>query len=246
MSITSMGSLSGQDTLLASWQALARASAGARMARTQTTIAAVFPAWLPLNNAILLGEPSSLRAAAAAVELKRLYASAGVESWALWLPSWAASLGAADEVAVVPGLHRDTTTLVMELSLSQASAEPDGLVRTSIAAATQATDEPVPAGDLPRPDDDTGLDAWVMVQDGLAVAGAWSLIDGTDCGIYAVGTVPQWRRRGLARALMLAVLGDAYRQGARTATLQSTPMGEPLYASLGFEPVGRYDEWVPA
>ena len=55
-----------------------------------------------------------------------------------------------------------------------------------------------------------------------------------------------FRRRGLARGLMQGVLGDAYRRGARTATLQSTPMGVPLYRSLGFEPVGRYDEWVPA
>ncbi len=85
-----------------------------------------------------------------------------------------------------------------------------------------------------------------MVRDGLAVAGAWSLVAGTDCGLYAVATAPAWRRRGLARALMRGVLGDAYRRGARTASLQSTPMGEPLYASLGFSPVGRYDEWVPA
>jgi len=85
-----------------------------------------------------------------------------------------------------------------------------------------------------------------MVRDGLAVAGAWSLIEDTDCGIYAVATVPEWRRRGVARALMQGVLGDAYRRGARTATLQSTPMGVPLYTSMGFTPVGRYEEWVPA
>jgi predicted acetyltransferase len=90
------------------------------------------------------------------------------------------------------------------------------------------------------------LQGWVIVRDGYAVAGAWSLIEGTDCGIYTVATIPQWRRRGLARALMRSVLGDAYRHGARTATLQSTPMGEPLYTSLGFEPVGRYEEWVLA
>jgi len=40
------------------------------------------------------------------------------------------------------------------------------------------------------------------------------------------------------------VLADAQRRGARTATLQSTRMGLPLYESLGFEPVGRYEEWV--
>jgi hypothetical protein len=42
------------------------------------------------------------------------------------------------------------------------------------------------------------------------------------------------------------VLADAYRCSARTATLQSTPMGQPLYESLGFQAVGRYEEWVSA
>jgi GNAT superfamily N-acetyltransferase len=103
-----------------------------------------------------------------------------------------------------------------------------------------------PSGNYPPPASDTGLQGRVIVRDGLAVAGAWSLVENGDCGIYAVETTPRWRRRGLARTLRQSVLGDAYRHGARTATLQSTPMGEPLYISLGFEPVGRYAEWVPA
>jgi predicted acetyltransferase len=75
--------------------------------------------------------------------------------------------------------------------------------------------------------------------------GAWTYHHGRDVGVYAVGTVPEWRGRGLARALVLHALADAYRHGARTASLQSTPMGEPLYRSLGFRPAGRYEEWVP-
>jgi GNAT superfamily N-acetyltransferase len=236
--------LSGQDTLLASWRALADLSPGARLVRTQSTIAAVFPAWAPLNNAILLAQPSSTTAATAAAELKYLYRSAGVDAWALWLPSAVTTLDGADEVAVVGGMRRDTTTLVMQRELTGGTPEAEGVIRTSVDAAGRAGDEPVAAADLEAPDDGSPLDAWVIVRDGLAVAGAWSLVDGVDCGIYAVGTSPTWRRRGLARALMLTVLGDAYRRGARTATLQSTAMGEPLYASLGFSPTGRYDEWV--
>lgn len=247
MSTVSMTPLSGQGTLVASWKALARSSLDARVVRTKTAVAAIFPAWAPLNNAILLDEPSSLTAAAAtAAELNQLYGSAGVDSWAMWLPASATSLGASDHVAVVGGMRRDTTTLVMQLAPVNPWPEPEGIVRTSIAAAGQAGDEPVLGVDLPEPDHGVGLDAWVMVRDGLAVAGAWSVIEGTDCGIYAVGTVPVWRRRGLATGLMHGILGDAYRRGARTATLQATPMGEPLYRSLGFEPVGRYEEWVQA
>jgi GNAT superfamily N-acetyltransferase len=245
MTPTTATALPGQDTLLASWRELARQSPGASLVPTASAIAAVFPAWTPLNNAIVLAEPSPQNATAAAGGLAVVYREAGVSSWAMWLPSSAASLAEPDQVTGVDGMRRDETTLVMELALTHAPPSADGIVRTSVDAAGRAGDDPIVASELP-PQADSGLQGWVIVRDGLAVAGAWSLIDGSDCGIYAVSTPPPWRRRGLARALMQGVLADAYGQGARTATLQSTPMGEPLYTSLGFEPVGRYEEWVPA
>jgi hypothetical protein len=241
-----MTPLRGQGTLLASWRELARQSPGAGLLPTPSTIAAVFPAWAPLNNAILLTEPSSQNVAVAAAELKGVYGRAGITAWALWLPSSAASLSAPDQVTGVDGMRRDESTLVMELALTHAPPVAEGVIRTSVDAAGRAGDDPIPSSQLPPPSADTGLQGWVIVRDGLAVAGAWSLVEGGDCGILAVATVAQWRRRGLARALMQSVLADAHRRGARTATLQSTPMGEPLYTSLGFEPVGRYEEWVPA
>ena len=41
------------------------------------------------------------------------------------------------------------------------------------------------------------------------------------------------------------VLADAWERDARSATLQSTEMAQPLYAGLGFVAAGRYEEWVP-
>ena len=233
--------LPGQDTLLASWSALAQLSPGARVIRSRTTDTAVFPSWTPLNNAILLNAHDG---AAAASHLMSVYADAGVDVWALWMPSRVTDLDAPDAVLEVGDLKRDTTTLVMQVALPPGLRDHHGVVRTSIATASRATDEPIPAADLGHPDHVPGLSAWVMVHDGLAVAGAWSFLHGSDCGMYAVGTVPEWRRRGLARSLLEHVLADAQGRGARTATLQSTRMGQPLYQSLGFEPVGRYEEWI--
>ena len=88
------------------------------------------------------------------------------------------------------------------------------------------------------------LDGWVLIHDQVAVAGAWSFLHDRDCGLYAVGTVPGWRRQGFARALVEHVLAHAQLRGARTASLQSTRMGQPLYESLGFQPAGRYEEWA--
>ena len=235
--------LPGQETLFGSWGALARLSSHARLVHSPAAVAAVFPSWVPLNNAIVLKSDDGA-AAAAAPQLAKAYAEAGVDVWALWVPSLATDLDAPDHVQEVGRLKRDTTTLVMQASLSDERRLHDGVVRTSIAAITRVGDEPVPVADLGPPGMDPGLDGWVMVQDDVAVTGTWSFLHQKDCGVYAVGTLPAWRRRGLARSLVEHVLADAQRRGARTATLQSTRMGQRLYESLDFEPVGRYEEWI--
>ena len=242
--------LAGQETLLASWRALAQTSAGARLTESAGSVAAVFPAWEPLNNAILLTTTDSaaadLSAAASQVapNLADLYADAGVRTWALWLPSPLADLDTPDAVRRVDGLTRDTTTLVMQASLRPGRSRHDGVVRASLSAAIRAGDEPVPVADLGAPEETPGLTAWVMLQDDAAVASAWTFRHGTDCGVYAVATVPGWRRRGLATGLLQHVLAVAEDDGARTATLQSTRMAVHLYASLGFVAAGRYEEWA--
>ena len=67
---------------------------------------------------------------------------------------------------------------------------------------------------------------------------------GTDCGIYNVGTLEHARRRGLGTALTVAHLYDALDRGCRTASLQSTPMAERVYAAVGFRDLGRILEYT--
>jgi ribosomal protein S18 acetylase RimI-like enzyme len=78
----------------------------------------------------------------------------------------------------------------------------------------------------------------------LATAIAFDL--DADCGIYNVGTLEQGRRRGLGTALTVAHLSDARRRGCRSASLQSTPMAESVYAAVGFRDLGRILEYVAA
>jgi predicted GNAT family acetyltransferase len=66
-----------------------------------------------------------------------------------------------------------------------------------------------------------------------------------DCGIYNVGTVEAYRRRGLATALTARMLRDAAARGCTTASVQATPMAEGVYASAGFRDLGRYLEYTP-
>lgn len=235
--------LPGQETLLACWSALAQLSPGARLVFSPLAVAAVFPSWEPLNNAILQRANNDSDAAVAASQLRAVYNSADVGGWALWIPRHGVDLDAPDE-RTVDGLERDTTTLVMKARLSATLRQHDSVVRASISAVGRIGDDPVNAGDLGIPEGVPRLAGWAMVQEGLAVCGAWTYLHDDDCGIFAVETVPEWRRRGLARALVEHALSDAWRRGARTATLQSTRMAQGLYESFGFESAGRYEEWI--
>jgi ribosomal protein S18 acetylase RimI-like enzyme len=234
--------LTGEETLIACWSALAGLSPNARVTRSPTATVAVFPSWTPMNNAIVADNHDAV---ATASELRGVYANAGVGVWALWLPSAARDFDAADEIHEVGTLERDTTTLVMRAVLSQHSRLHEGVARISLSALDRiANDEPVPVNELGEPELVPGLSMWAMIRDDVAVACVYTFIHGDDCGVYAVATLPAWRRRGFARSLLEHVLTDAAQRGARTASLQSTRIGQPLYLSLGFEPVGRYEEWI--
>jgi GNAT superfamily N-acetyltransferase len=62
-------------------------------------------------------------------------------------------------------------------------------------------------------------------------------------GIYDMGVAEAERRRGLGRALTLAVLELGRRAGCRVATLNATPEGELLYRKLAFRSVGVAQTW---
>src|SRR5262245_10603457 len=236
--------LPGQDTLISCWTALATLSPHAEVICSRSSVAAVFPYWEPLNNAIAV-EPLEVEPMLEC-EIQRLaaaYATVGIASWAYWIPSGALTFDARDEIGLRT-VERDTTTLVMTALLERQFCPHAEVVRTSVFSAVQASDGAFPVADLGAPDGVPGLDAWVLIEDGMAVAGAWTFRHGDDCGVYGVGTLPEWRRRGVARRLMEHALDDAAQSGARSAAREATGMGQPLYESLGFAPAGRYEEWL--
>lgn len=52
--------------------------------------------------------------------------------------------------------------------------------------------------------------------------------------VQYMATEPRYRRRGLARAVVEAILEWLEARGVRNVELHATPDGEPLYRSLGF------------
>lgn len=69
----------------------------------------------------------------------------------------------------------------------------------------------------------------------VAFCSCWLVFD--ELHIHSVAVRPDWRRRGIARLLMVEVLRAAAREGAGRATLEvrrSNQAARGLYAGLGF------------
>ena len=83
--------------------------------------------------------------------------------------------------------------------------------------------------------------------DGEVVALGASAVDGDWAGIFGMRTLPDHRRKGLARRILGALLAEAQALGARQAYLQVEADNAPaiaLYSGLGFTPAYGYRYWV--
>lgn len=78
---------------------------------------------------------------------------------------------------------------------------------------------------------------------GLPAAGGLVVLDGELAGLFALRTAVPFRRQGLGRRLIQALMAWACHQGAGLAYLQVEEANGParaLYAALGFTPAYRY------
>ena len=69
--------------------------------------------------------------------------------------------------------------------------------------------------------------------------GAGDLVLGPEAIVLNVYVEPAWRRRGVARALMRALLDDLAARGVRRIVLHASPDGRRLYERLGFAPTNE-------
>lgn len=78
---------------------------------------------------------------------------------------------------------------------------------------------------------------------GEAVAAASLLFYAGVAGIYSVTTLPQARRRGIARAMVTRAIQEARSAGYRIVVLSPTEMGEGIYRRLGFREYTRIQHY---
>jgi len=226
----------GAETLIASWEAYARAAPGAHVRRLPDIAAGVFPCEPErgiYNNVIV-------ERAAALDEVEAIYDVAGVERFAVWVHDSDDATRAAVESR---GYVFDSSTRAMARELADLPPEPSPIDAAPLAWPGYLAMFELPAtllaGDMAE------FRLLAARVDGADVAAAMAFDHQGDCGIYNVGTLEAHRRRGLATALMKLMLRDAAARGCSTASVQATQMAEGVYASVGFRDLGRYLEYVP-
>ncbi|HET7476917.1 MAG TPA: GNAT family N-acetyltransferase [Dermatophilaceae bacterium] len=234
----------GVETLLASWAEISRGSPAAALLRGAGVAAAVFPAAperTVYNNA-LLARGLGAKARRTAIEaMQAKYAAAGIGHYAAWVHDSDPRLGADLEDR---GFAHQETTRAMGMSLRDASIPDLGVELGPAEWAAYLRLLDLPPGFL-RGADPAAFSVLVARSAGQSVATAMAFDHDGDCGLYNVTTVASARRRGVGTALTAAHLRDALARGCSTASLQSTPMGERVYARLGFRDLGRFFEYVP-
>lgn len=97
--------------------------------------------------------------------------------------------------------------------------------------------------------DNTGLLAdnatvFTAYLDEEPVAIAATFVTHRIAGIYWVGTLKSARGMGLARKLTETAVRAGLEMGGDIASLQASPMGKPVYETMGFETVFDYQLWM--
>ncbi|MDZ4798804.1 MAG: GNAT family N-acetyltransferase [Bryobacteraceae bacterium] len=86
---------------------------------------------------------------------------------------------------------------------------------------------------------------WVGYRDGLAVTLACVVIGGGAAGVYSVGTLPAFQRRGYAETIVRHALDESRADAGTDATvLQSTAQGLKLYTRMGYRPVTKFGVYM--
>jgi amino-acid N-acetyltransferase len=129
------------------------------------------------------------------------------------------------------------------MSTTSAST-PDARLRCATSADLAAIERLLTASALPLAGVAESLPGFVVAEWLGAIVGTAALEVCCDNALLrSVAVAPEWRSRGLGRALITRVIADAEARGLRALYLLTTT-AEHYFPSFGFEPIAR--EQVPA
>jgi hypothetical protein len=89
--------------------------------------------------------------------------------------------------------------------------------------------------------EDPRMRLYVRREGGRVVSGSIACISAGVVGVYAVATVPAFRRRGFGEEVTWAAIRC---EPSLPAILQPSVQGASMYRRMGFTPVGMYTKWL--
>jgi ribosomal protein S18 acetylase RimI-like enzyme len=89
-----------------------------------------------------------------------------------------------------------------------------------------------------------GFESYLGFLDGKAVATSGLYYGDGTAGVYNVGTLPDYRRRGLGAAMTWHAVSRGADHGCTVSILQASVMGKPVYERMGFRTVAPYRTFV--
>ena len=70
------------------------------------------------------------------------------------------------------------------------------------------------------------------------------LLEGADCGVYFVSTIPEERGKGIGAWITYKTVRRGLSDGCRSALVEASPAGCSMYHRLGFSDIAIVDEYV--
>lgn len=234
----------------------ATAVSGAELVERPGVIAAVSPS-VPdrsLFNSVYYTDRAGLEASVD--ELASTYELAGVRAWTVWVPD---EDRAAAELLDARGHQLDAAPRAMALWLDDLAPEPP--LPAGVTISGGEVGEAGPLNDRAYGHQGAAFAAalvregeppigWTFAREGSAPISCVGGIElGDDICVTMVATDPDHQGRGLASRAIHELLVGARDRGVRSASLQATRAGAPIYERLGFRDLGFIEMWehrVPA
>jgi GNAT superfamily N-acetyltransferase len=173
--------------------------------------------------------------------LDAAYSEAGVRARGVWVPAFDTEAIVAVEAAGY-SFDSEPTAMTLEFDRFEAPAEtglewnadgdPVELGRINDLAYGLSADDGMAAA-LVAPGPQLTLYEARVRDEAACVLG--TMDHGSDLGVYFVATEPRHQGAGLAGRLVSVALKAARERGLKTASLQSSARGKPVYAALGFK-----------
>ncbi|MGI8461325.1 MAG: GNAT family N-acetyltransferase [Solirubrobacterales bacterium] len=228
---------------------LAESTEGGSVIRREGLFASLIPAAPKRSvfNSVIYADGDAI--VDALDELAERYAAAGILAWTVWVPE--ADRSTAERLAEA-GHLLDAAPRAMGLELERAEradlGELDWFRDCDLITVGRVNDLAYGYSDRTFENALAHLPAERAHSYGVRVDGEIAAVlvaddFNEDTEIAWVATTEAARGRGLATALMRQSLWDARERGQRTATLQATKLGTPVYARLGFDDFGALEMW---